>query len=61
MLREMIDRRAKERLENEQCGLSRQTSFSDFYELEEYLMPKTKKKKVPKVKQQSINREGRLS
>ena len=46
----MIDRRAKERLENEECGMSRKTSFSDFYELEEYMMPKRKVKKVAGVK-----------
>ena len=62
MLREMIDRRARERLENELCGLSRQTSFSDFYELDEFWASKIKTKKArSSVKRQSINREGRLS
>ena len=61
LLREMLDRRALERLENEQCGLSRKTSFESFYAYDEEILKPKKKRKVKNLHNRQVSREDLLA
>lgn len=62
LLREMLDRRAMERLENEQCGLSRKTSFESFYAYDEDILKPKKKRRTKNVHHnRQVSREDLLA